>query len=222
MTVINKHSKVIIMNQEKQSGITDLIPYPKGILRVIVRLPMIFHQLGLGWLLRPMRLMAVTTQGRNSGLARHTILEYRRHGSKLYVVSGWGDKPHWVKNIVKNAPVTIQFDQKELAGNATIVTDSAEALRALYMFQRTGTLYEAILANMSNSETIDLRTLKTVADKFTVVRFDLKNTSPPLRGIQPINPALPFVIMGIALAITTWVIWGLWSHLGDDKNDTVK
>ena len=209
------------MNQEKQSGITDLIPYPKGILRVIVRLPMIFHQLGLGWLLRPMRLMAVTTQGRNSGLARHTILEYRRHGSKLYVVSGWGDKPHWVKNIVKTPAVTIQFDQKELSGHATIVSDSAEALRALYMFQRTGTLYEAILANMSNAETIDLKTLKTVADKFTVVRFDLKKTAPPLRGIQTLNPALPFVIMGMSLAIVTWLAWGLWTFLGGDKSDTV-
>lgn len=208
------------MTQEKQSGITDLIPYPEGILRPIVRLPMIFHQLGLGWLLRPMRLMAITTQGRNSGLARHTILEYRRHGSKLYVVSGWGDKPHWVKNIIKNGAVTIQFDQKELAGNASVVTDSAEALRALYMFQRTGTLYETILANMSNSETIDLKTLKTVADKFTVIRFDLTKTSTPLRGIQPINPALPFVIIGIVLTITTWIIWALWLGLGNHNAST--
>lgn len=202
--------------EQKQSGITDLIPYPRGFLKVLVRLPMIFHQLGLGWVLRPMRLMAVTTKGRNSGLARHTILEYRRHGSKLYVVSGWGNRPHWVKNIIKSPAVTVQFGQQELSANATIVSDSAEALRALYMFQRTGSVYEAILANMSNAESIDLRTLKTVADKFTVVRFDLTKTAAPLRGIQPLNPALPFVILGIVMAFMSWAVWILWAQLNDD------
>lgn len=206
-----------MLMEQKQSGITDLIPYPKGLLKVLVRLPMIFHQLGLGGVLRPLRLMAVTTQGRNSGLARHTILEYRRHGSKLYVVSGWGDKPHWVKNISKTPAVTVQFGQQELGANATIVSDSAEALRALYMFQRTGGVYEMLLANMSNAESIDLRTLKKIADKFTVVRFDLTKMPAPLRGIQPINPALPIVIMASMMAIMIWVAWMVWVQLKNDN-----
>jgi len=207
------------MSLDKPSGITDIIPYPRGFLKGLVRLPMIFHQLGLGFMLRPMRLMAVTTQGRNSGLARHTILEYRRHGSKLYVVSGWGKQPHWVKNITKNPAVTIQFGQKELAAKASIVTDSAEALRALYMFHRTGRIYEAILANMSNAESIDLRTLKLVADEFTVVRFDLNKQAPPMRGIQPVNTALPYLITGIATAIITWTVWMMLSQFNNKNLD---
>lgn len=206
------------MSLEKPSGITDLIPYPRGFLKGFVRLPMIFHQLGLGFLLRPMRLMALTTEGRNSGLARHTILEYRRHGSKLYVVSGWGNQPHWVKNIIENPAVTIQFGQKEIAAKASIVSDSAEALRALYMFQRTGRVYEAILANMSNADSIDLRTLKRVANEFTVIRFDLSKQPALLRGIQPVNTALPYLITGIFTAIITWTIWMMLSQLNNKKN----
>ncbi len=206
------------MSLEKPSGITDLIPYPEGLIKVLVRFPMIFHQLGVGFLLRPMRLMALTTEGRQSGIARHTILEYRRHGSKLYVISGWGDKPHWVKNVMKNAEVTIQFGQRELAAKASIVSDSAESLRALYMFQRTGGIYEAILANMSNSENIDLRTLKLVANEFTVVRFDLKKSPPRLRGIQPVNSALPFIVLGGGLLIITGLIWAVMSQFNNSNS----
>lgn len=206
------------MSLDKPSGITDIIPYPRGIIKTLVRMPMLFHQLGIGFFLRPFRLMALTSEGSKSGLARHTMLEYRRHGSKLYVISGWGDKPHWVNNVIKNADVTVQFGQREVAATASIVSDSAEALRALYMFQRTGGIYEAILANMSNSGSIDLRTLKLVANEFTVVRFDLKKSPPHLRGIQPVNSALPFLILGSFMLIITLFIWAIISQLNSNKH----
>lgn len=199
------------MSLDKPSGITNLVPYPKGLIKKLVRLPMLFHRLGLGSLLRPFRVMALTARGRKSGLARHTILEYRRHGSKLYVISGWGDRPHWVQNVSANPAVTIQFGQREWAANASVVTDSAEALRALYMFHRSGGVYEIILANMSNAETLDLRRLKLVADEFTVVRFDLTKNTAPLRGIHPQNRALPFLILGGFIAIISWLIWMVFS-----------
>ena len=195
------------MELQKPSGITDIIPYPQGAIRLLVRLPMIFFRLGLGTLLRPARFMALTTEGRKSGLPRHTILEYRRHGSKLYAISGWGNRPHWVKNLMANPNVTIQVGQKEQSATASVVTDSAEALRALYMFHRTGRVYEAILANMSNTDSVDLRTLKLVADEFTVIRFDLTKRPVILRGIQPDNAALPFLILGMMFAIIGWLVW---------------
>lgn len=205
------------MSLEKPSGITDIIPYPQGIIRVLVRLPMLFHRMGIGFLLRPMRLMAITTEGHKSGLARHTVLEYRRHGSKLYVISGWGDKPHWVKNVIKSPAVTVQFGQREISATASLVSDSAESLRALYMFQRTGGIYETILANMSNAGSIDLRTLKLVANEFTVIRFDLNKKSPHLRGIQPVNSALPFIVLGTLTLIITGLIWVVLSQFNSNK-----
>lgn len=200
------------MSQTKQLGFINFIPYPRGFLRRLVRSPLVFYQLGLGDLLRPLRLMALTTQGRRTGLARHTVLECRQHGSKLYVVSGWGKQTHWVKNLQANPHVTIQYGQKEIAAQGTIVTDVAESLRALYMFQRTGGVYEAILANMSRTESIDLRTLKQVAGEFTVVRFDLTNNPISISGLRPQNRAIPLLIFGAIFAIISWLIWTVWSQ----------
>lgn len=193
------------MSQDKV-GFIQFIPYPKGAVRQAVRAPMLFLALGMGWLLRPMKLLVLTTKGRKSGQARHTVLEYRRHGSKLYVVSAWGNRPNWLTNIQADSTVTVQLGQKEIAAKASLVSDSAEALRALYMFQRTGRVYEAILANMSSTDSIDLRTLKKVAGEFTVVRLDLLHSAPSLRGIQPKTPFL-----GTALLALTFLLLGtLW------------
>ncbi|MEL6406215.1 MAG: nitroreductase family deazaflavin-dependent oxidoreductase [Chloroflexota bacterium] len=199
------------MSQQKQSGFTDIVPYPQGMLKFILRAPMAFHQLGLGWMMRSVRLMALTTRGRKSQKPRHVILEYRRHGSKLYAISGWGAKPHWVQNLVADPAVTVQIGQQDLAANATIVEDSAEALRALYMFQRTGPVYEAIIANMSNadSDSLDLRRLKLVAGEFTVIRFDLTNNPPPMIGIHPPVPGFQFILAGVLASLVGWMIWAL-------------
>lgn len=199
------------MSQQKQSGFTDIVPYPQGMLKFILRAPMVFHQIGLGWIMRSVRLMALTTRGRKSGKPRHVILEYRRHGSKLYVISGWGDKPHWVRNLVASPDVTIQVGQQDMSARATVVEDSAEALRALYMFQRTGPVYEAVIANMSNadSDSLDLRRLKLVAGEFTVVRFDVTNAPPPMTGIQPPIPGVPFILAGILASMIGWIIWNV-------------
>jgi deazaflavin-dependent oxidoreductase (nitroreductase family) len=198
---------------QQRSGFVHFIPYPRGILHTLVRLPMLLQKFGAGWLLRPMNLMILTTRGRKSSLSRHVVLEYRRHGSKLYVISGWGKQPHWFRNLTANPDVTLQLGQAEIAASACLVKDSAEALRALYMFQRTGPIYEAILADMSSADSIDLRTLKQVADEFTVVRFDLLEDAPPLMGIEIVNRWIAPVIFATSLL---YLLWMLWSRFPDN------
>lgn len=197
---------------QQQSGFINFIPYPSGILRHLVRLPMLLQQWGMGWLLRPMHLMILTTRGRISGLPRHTVLEYRRHGSKLYVVSAWGKQTQWFRNLMDDSHVTLQLGQREIAARACLVQDSAEALRALYMFQRTGPIYEAILADMSSADSIDLRTLKRVSKEFTVVRFDLLEDAPPLKGIQTENRWIASLALSISLLYVVWSVWSRFSE----------
>lgn len=203
------------MSQQQQSGFINFIPYPHGILRHLVRFPILFQQWGMGWLLRPMNLMILTTRGRKSGLPRHTVLEYRRHGSKLYVVSAWGKQPHWFRNLLADEGVTLQLGRGDVAAKACLIQDSAEALRALYMFQRTGPIYEAILADMSSADSIDLRTLKQVANEFTVVRFDLRDDAPPLTGIQTTNRWVAPLILSISILFLLWSVLSQFS--GDDE-----
>lgn len=183
-----------------------IIPYPKGLWRIAARLPLYLHQAGLGWLLRPFPVIILTTKGRKSGLARHAVLEYRRHGSKLYLISAWGEQPQWYKNLVKQATVTVQFKGQEWQAKASTVTDPGEAMRALYMFKRTSPLYEMILASMSSASTIDLRTLKVVSSEFTVVRLDLVNEKPTLRGISVTNRWIAPLLLGMTLLAMVWMV----------------
>ena len=162
----------------------DFIPYPEGFLKVIYRLPMLLYRMGLGVLLRPFNLMILTTKGRKSGLVRHVVLEYRRHGSKLYAISGWGERPHWVKNIMADSTATIQQGLQDQAAIGRVVEDPAEAVRALYMFQSSSPIADAVLAQMSSAEKLDLRTIKSVVGEFTVVRFDLLKSDPQLAGVR--------------------------------------
>jgi deazaflavin-dependent oxidoreductase (nitroreductase family) len=203
------------MSQEK-TGFIQFIPYPDGVVRHLVRAPMFLLSLGMGGLLRQMNLLVLTSKGRKSGQARHTVLEYRRHGSKLYIVSAWGKRPNWLSNILQDPNVTVQLGQKEIAARASLVSDSAEALRALYMFQRTGFVYEAILANMSSADSIDLRSLKKVAGEFTVVRLDMALGSPTLRGIQPATPFIGTILISATALLMLWTMWLLWTRNSDD------
>src|SRR5688500_9087772 len=91
----------------------QFIPYPQGLWRIVARTPLYLYQAGLGWMLRPFNLLILTTQGRKTGLARHTALEYRRHGSKLYLISAWGERPHWYQNLLINPAVTVQFNGRD-------------------------------------------------------------------------------------------------------------
>lgn len=193
-----------------------LIPYPRGILRTILRLPLLLHRLGWGALLAPAPLMILTTRGRITGLPRPVVLEYRRHGSKLYVVSGWGTRPQWYRNLQQDASVTVQLGTKARAARASQVRDSAEALRALYMFQRTSGLYDTLLASMSSADSLDLRKLADVADEFTVVRFDLREGPPPLPGVEPSLRWLGnlLLLLGAGLLLAR-LLWGLWRKRSD-------
>jgi deazaflavin-dependent oxidoreductase (nitroreductase family) len=185
----------------------QFIPYPQGVWRIVARVPLYFYQAGLGWMLRPFNLLILTTQGRRSSLERHAVLEYRRHGSKLYLISAWGERPQWYKNLLTNPTVTVQFNGQGWKAIATEVDDAGEALRALYMFKRTSRLYDVILASMSSASTIDLRTLKAVSSEFTVIRLDLVQGQVSLKGIQPKYRWVAPFLFATALLVMAWSVW---------------
>lgn len=180
----------------------NIIPYPQGLLRLLLRLPIYLHRLGLGRLLGLAPLVVLTTRGRRSGQPRHTVLEYRRHGSKYYVISGWGGRPHWYRNLCAYPEATLQFGAQTLAARGVTVDNPGEVLRVVYMFKRGSPLHDILLASMSSADTIDLQTLTQVADEFTVVRFELLDTGPKLRGVEADRAwLLPAVLAPLALML---------------------
>lgn len=176
---------------------STLIPYPSGLFKWLLFLPLQLVRIGFGWLLVPTPLLILTTKGRKSGLPRHVVLEYRQHGSKIYAVSGWGTQPHWVKNLQADPLVTIQYQGTTCCARAHFVENTAEAMRALYMFQRSSRFYETLFASMSSAETLDMRKLIDVAGEFTVVRFEILEDAQCFPGVQPTHRAIGYVLMSL-------------------------
>lgn len=152
----------------------NLLPYPTGLLRLAMRAPVWSYRLGLCDLAGIGTVLVLTTRGRKSGLPRYAPLEFRRHGSKYYIVSAWGTRPDWYQNLLAHPQATIRQGRRIQTVRATTVTDPAEALRVLNMFRRTlPFIYDRVLATMSHRPVMNLDVLADVAGHFTVVRLDV-------------------------------------------------
>lgn len=70
---------------------------PKGLSRLLARLPIHLYRLGLGWLFGR-RLMLVNHVGRVTGQRRQVVLEVVEHDAddgSYVVASGWGSDAAW-------------------------------------------------------------------------------------------------------------------------------
>ena len=160
----------------------------RDIAKRVLRAPLYLYQLGWGPVLTWVPLLILTSKGRTSGLPRHVVVEYRRHGKKYYTVSGWGADSNWYRNIEQDPLVTIQHGGKIFGARAQRVEDHAEALRALYMFSRNSWIYETLFARMASADAADLSTLVEVVDEFTVVRLEPTGEAPTLPPVEPFSP----------------------------------
>lgn len=188
------------------------LPYPIGIYRVLMRLPVWLYRLGLGRLVNLISIMVLTTRGRISGLPRHTPIEYRIHGRKIYVISAWGTRPHWFQNLQADPIVTLRLGGHVFAAQARGVSNTGEALRVLYLFRkRAPAFYDALIARLSEQERITTRTLPDVSDRFTIVRFDPLETEPAL-------PTVPsdwrWIWGGLGLAGGVLLLWAIIRRSG--------
>lgn len=174
------------------------LPYPTGALRALLRFPLLAYRLGLGDLLSAIHLMALTTRGRRSGRARHTMIEYRRHGSKIYVISAWGEKPHWYQNLLADPLATAQLGRQSYSVLADPVTDPAEALRAISLFRRVAPArYDALLGQVIEEE-VNAHTLPELSRQFTVMRLNIIPDAPILPGVA-VDLVWLWPVIGVAL-----------------------
>ena len=191
-------------------SLTDTsISSPQALAKSIFRLPLYLYQLGWGPALKWIPLLILTTEGRKSGIARHVLVEYRRHGSKYYIVSGWGKNTDWYKNVLQNPRVTIQFGSEVFDANAIAVDNPPEALSALYMFSRNSWIYETLFARMTSAQAADLSTLAEVVDEFTVVRLEPSEEAPQLPTLQPFSEPTRQVATIFAFLAGLWLLVSL-------------
>lgn len=162
----------------------QLIPYPGELLRIVLRSPLLLFRLGLGDIMNALRLMVLTTRGRKSDQPRHTAIEYRRHGSKIYLISGWGKRPDWYQNLMADPLATVQLGRKSMSVLADPVTDRAEALRVVNLFRRNAPArYDAVFSRVIN-DGVNAQNLPDISDQFTIIRLSIIADEPTLPGLN--------------------------------------
>ena len=85
-------------------------------------------RLGIGAIVSPFYLV-LTTEGRKSGLPRHTVVNYQKVDGRTYILAIWGPRSNWYQNIVANPHVVAQTIGRPERAVATRVTDDQELRR---------------------------------------------------------------------------------------------
>ena len=110
----------------------------RGWRRLLMRMPLLYWRLGLKPLLvraRLFRFLVLTTKGRKSGQARHTMLTHVVLDSRIYIGAGWGERTQWYQNILADPRVTVQARGPARGAVARLIIDDQE-LRRLYLHLR--------------------------------------------------------------------------------------
>ncbi len=170
-----------------------LMVYPRAAWRKIVfRFPLFMWRLGFQPILGRV-LLVLTQTGRKTGRPRHTIIEYHSaaNGNK-YVVSAFGRRAHWYKNIMQNPHVTIQSADGTEYVKARRVTDVNELLAFFRVLNRRN-------PTMTNWYLESIGIQNTPADilskheRLYVVSFDPTSEPTPL----PLKADLRWVWIGV-------------------------
>ncbi len=190
-------------SSNKTSFVTP-IPYPKGIYRQLVRLPLGLYRLGLGEVMDTLGILVLTTRGRSSGLPRHIPIDYRVHGSKIYLVSAWGTHPDWFQNLQQTRIVTVRRGEHIFSARAHVVDNTGEVLRVLHLFRkRAPVFYDALIAKLASIENVNSRILPDISNQFTVVRLEPLTTMPEMPSI---NNDLKWLWAVGAAGLIAWIV----------------
>jgi deazaflavin-dependent oxidoreductase (nitroreductase family) len=93
--------------------------------RAIVRLLRSYFARASGWVI-------VTTRGRRTGLPREVLLPCARSGDAIVVVSAYGRRADWFRNLARDPRITVTSAGRVLAAHAHVVDDLA-AKQAIFV-----------------------------------------------------------------------------------------
>lgn len=102
------------------------IPYPDNpLVKRIYRMPILLYRLGLGFLIGKY-ILILTTYGRKTGKLRRTPVEYYQHKGRIFVMSGFGTRPDWYKNLQANPQAGLTIKDQRLCARARTPETEAE------------------------------------------------------------------------------------------------
>ncbi len=109
----------------------------RGILPLLVRVPIWLYRLRLGWLLGE-RFLVLHHRGRRSGRPYRTALEVVRRDPETgayHVISAWGRQADWFQNVEANPDVMTEVGTRRLPARAVVLSD-VEGGRVLAAYAR--------------------------------------------------------------------------------------
>lgn len=179
----------------------ETLPYPRGLLKWLFKLPILLYRLGVGCVVGRL-FMALTTVGRKSGLPRRTAIEFHEFEGRCTVMSGWGTKTDWYRNIEANPYGTIQTWRGAQSACARRITSNEELAR-VFEFARTNPAMRAMLKVAGFDLTLDR--FLAQKDRFTFVIFEPTDqpTPEPLRAdlVWVWRVLLPACLLALALVV---------------------
>jgi deazaflavin-dependent oxidoreductase (nitroreductase family) len=110
---------------------------PRGVLKALLRAPIVIFRVGLGRLLGR-RFLYVVHTGRRTGRTRETVLEvvgYDRSIPEVFVVSAWGERSDWYRNLTAASAVEIRVGSRRWFGPQHRVLDTEETVRLLEVYR---------------------------------------------------------------------------------------
>jgi len=158
--------------------------YPRGHgRRFIFKLPIYLWRLGLARL-NPPNFLLLTTFGRKSGLPRRTMLESACINGRFYLASGWGKRPHWVRNAQANPLVTVQTVQEgAVHGRVVPVTDEDEVRTLFHHMQGNSPVWNDFLASWGIADDADDFVAKK--ERLTILRVEPVEPGDPIAAQAP-------------------------------------
>jgi deazaflavin-dependent oxidoreductase (nitroreductase family) len=187
-------------SQEASGSMT--YPGPWTLNRVLFKTPLLWWRMGL----RPLlwrRMIILATWGRKTRKPRYTMLSYTLHAGKVYLISGWGDKSDWYRNLQADPHATVQLGGPPFATLAYRVEDLEEFAIVMQIMLRGGgdSHFQPWLKSLDID--YDLQDLIAKRDSVYLVALDpSKNAGPPaLRA----DLSWVSVVLLAGLLVASWV-----------------
>lgn len=171
-------------------------PGDDALRKFFYRMPLHLWRMGCGWML-PRSFAVLTTTGRKSGAPRHVMVEHTRIGKSFVIISGWGEKSQWVKNLEADPLVTVQtWRDGTVSGKASRVREEAD-IRQTYEQLKHSPAVKPFLESMGIENTAEA--VIANRDRLTIIRIDptTERTPPP----QPQDLTWLWIPVGLIVLI---------------------
>ncbi|MCU0475293.1 MAG: nitroreductase family deazaflavin-dependent oxidoreductase [Anaerolineae bacterium] len=173
------------------------------------RFPVTLYRVGLARAMGALPVLILTTRKTTTVGARHTPLEYRRHGSRIYVISPEPDTARWFAHIRDQTYATLRIGDSSRPVRATIVTDEAEAVRALFLFRLSvpAPLRWVTWSARKQAE-IQPQALKKTARRYAVVRLEAVPKTVMADVLPPVTHDRAWVWwwVGVAVVVVGFIL----------------